>query len=140
MTRLVLDTSVLLSGIVAAPTSPPGRLLTAARAETFELIACPLIFDELRRGLAKPYFRQRVSATEADELLDAFELLSVVLPDPLSPASVLRDPNDDFLLALAAASHADAIVTGDRDLLDHPGIHPPAIDARATCRLLGLPA
>ena len=75
MTRLVLDTSVLLSGIVpAAPISPSGRLLVAARAEAFELIACPLIFDELCRALAKPYFRERVTATEAEELLDAFGL------------------------------------------------------------------
>jgi uncharacterized protein len=139
LTRLVLDTSILLSGVIAAPTSPPGRLLAAARAETFELIACPLIFEELRRGLAKPYFRQRVTVTEADELLDAFQLLAVVLPDPVLPASVVRDPTDDFLVALAATSRADAIVTGDRDLLDQPGLHPPAIDARAACELLGLP-
>jgi uncharacterized protein len=140
LTRLVLDTSVLLSGAVAAPTSPLSRLLVAARAGTFEMIACSLIFDELRRGLAKPYFRQRVSAEEADELLDAFHLLAVVLPDPATPAEVVRDPDDDFLIALAATSNADAIVTGDRDLLDHPGLHPPAINARTACRLLGLPA
>ena len=140
MTRLVLDTSVLLSGAVAAPTSSLSRLLVAARAGTFEMVACPLIFEELRRGLAKPYFRKRVSAEEADELLDAFQLLAVALPNPDSPAEVVRDPDDDFLVALAATSNADAIVTGDRDLLDHPGLHPPAIDARAACELLGLPA
>ena len=27
-----------------------------------------------------------------------------------------RDPNDDYLVALATARHADAIVTGDPDL------------------------
>lgn len=140
MTRLVLDTSVLLSGAVAAPTSPPGRLLAAARTETFELLACPLLFEEFRRGLSKPYFRERVTAAEADELLDAFELLAIVLPDPVTPPSVVRDPNDDFLVALAATGSANAIVTGDRDLLDHLGLRPPAIDARAACRLLGLPA
>jgi putative PIN family toxin of toxin-antitoxin system len=139
LTRLVLDTSVLLSGAVAAPTSPLSRLLVAARAGTFEMVACPLIFEELRRGLAKPYFRERVRADEADELLDAFQLLAVVLPDPSAPASVVRDPDDDFLVALAATSEAEAIVTGDRDLLDHGGLRPPAIDARAACELLGLP-
>jgi predicted nucleic acid-binding protein len=96
--------------------------------------------NEFRRGLAKPYFRARVTASEADELLDAFELLAIVLPDPVTPPSVVRDPDDDFLVALAAASNADAIVSGDNDLPDHPGLRPPAIDARAACELLGLPA
>jgi len=31
---------------------------------------------------------------------------------------VCRDPRDDYLVALAVATHAGAIVTGDRDLLD----------------------
>ena len=138
MTRLVLDTSVLLSGAVAGSSSPPGRLLASARTGAFELVACPLVFEELRRGLSKPYFRARVTAAEADLLLDALELIATVIPDPESPTPILRDPNDDFLVALAVAATADAIVTGDRDLLDHPELRPPAIDARAACELLGL--
>jgi len=140
LTRFVVDTGVLLSGIVAAPSSPPGRLLAAARAEAFEMVACPLVFDELRRGLAKSYFRERVSPDEARGLLDAFELIATVHPNPAAPSKVVRDPNDDFLVALAASSRADAIVTGDRDLLDHAALRPPAIDARAACELLGLRA
>jgi putative PIN family toxin of toxin-antitoxin system len=139
LTRLVLDTSALLSAIVATPGSPPGRLIAAARAGVFEPIICPLILDELRRGLAKPYFRQRVSAAEADEILDAFELIATVLPDPTSPPSVLRDPTDDFLVALALNASAEAIVTGDHDLLDVSELRPPAIDARAAGALLQLP-
>ncbi len=138
MTRLVLDTSVLLSGVVAAPENPPGRLLAAARAGAFEAVACPLIFEEFRRGLGKPYFRARVSAAQADELLDAFELLALVLPDPVQPASTVRDPTDDFLVALARVAGAAAIVSSDHDLLHHDGLQPPAINARAACELLGL--
>jgi putative PIN family toxin of toxin-antitoxin system len=138
LTRLLLDTSVLLSGAVAESSSPPGRLLASARTGAFELVACPLIFEELRRGLAKPYFRARVSAEEADSLLVALELIATVFPNPESPKTVLRDPNDDFLVALAVVASAHAIVTGDRDLLDHPELRPPAIDARAGCELLGL--
>jgi uncharacterized protein len=51
---------------------------------------------------------------------------------------VLRDPTDDFLVALARAASAEAIVSGDADLLDHDGLEPPAIHARAACELLGL--
>jgi uncharacterized protein len=138
LTRLVLDTSVLLSGAVSAPTSPPAVLLAAARTATFEVVACPRLFLEFERGLHKPYFRSRVNSAEASELLDALQLLFITLPDPPTPRSVLRDPTDDFLVALARAGRAEAIVSGDADLLDHDGLQPPAIRARTACELLGL--
>ena len=53
-------------------------------------------------------------------------------------SAILRDPDDDYLVALARGAGAEAIVSGDRDLLDHPGLEPPAIDARRACELLGL--
>jgi putative PIN family toxin of toxin-antitoxin system len=138
LTRLVLDTSVLLSGVVSASTSPPAVLLAAARAATFELVACPRVFLEFERGLAKPYFRSRVGPNEAAELTDALQLLSITLPDPPVQRSILRDRTDDFLVELARARRATAIVSGDADLLDHDGLQPPAIHARAACELLGL--
>jgi predicted nucleic acid-binding protein len=61
-----------------------------------------------------------------------------LLDDPVNPPSVLRDPEDDYLVALARVSGVEAIVTGDRDLLDHGSLRPPAIDARAACKLLAL--
>jgi uncharacterized protein len=66
--------------------------------------------------------------------LRAFAELAVELPDPPPPERLLRDPRDDYLVALARAGGAAAIVSGDRDLLDHAGLSPPAIDARAACR------
>ena len=39
-------------------------------------------------------------------------------PDPPNPPRVSRDPRDDYLVALAVSVGADAVVTGDDDLLD----------------------
>lgn len=52
-----------------------------------------------------------------------------------SPESspLLRDPDDDYLVAIARAARAAVIVTGDRDLLDNVGLEPPA------CTSLALP-
>jgi len=71
LTRLVLDASVLLSGAVSAPTSPPAVLLAAAQRATFDVVACPRLFAEFERGLDKPYFRARLDlhARTACELL-----------------------------------------------------------------------
>jgi predicted nucleic acid-binding protein len=44
----------------------------------------------------------------------------------------------EYLVELAVAGRAAAIVSGDADLLDHDGLHPPAIRVRAACELLGL--
>lgn len=139
MTRLVLDASVLLSAVVSAPSSPPSILFAAARTAAFEPVACPLLLDEVRRGLAKPYFSSRVPASSAASIIEAYALLSTVLPDPERPRAVLRDPEDDYLVALAGISGSVAIVSGDRDLLDHAGLVPPALTAREACALLGLP-
>lgn len=138
MTRLVIDTSTLLSGLVSAPTSPPALLLAAARAGRFDLVTCPRIFTEFERGLAKDYFRARLSPSIIAAATDALRRLAITLPDPPMARSVLRDPTDDFLVALARAAEAEAIVSGDADLLDHDGLEPPAIHARAACELLGL--
>ncbi len=43
---------------------------------------------------------------------------TTLLTDPPGPhPAVCRDPRDDYLVALAVASGAEAIVTGDLDLL-----------------------
>jgi hypothetical protein len=73
-------------------------------------------------------------------LLDAVTSGAMHLPDPVSPPKILRDSDDDYLVALALAANATAIVTGDRDLLDHENLKPPALSARQACEMLGLPA
>jgi predicted nucleic acid-binding protein len=52
--------------------------------------------------------------------------------------AILRDSEDDYLVALARKASAEAIVTGDKDLLDHVGLEPNAISPREACELLGL--
>jgi predicted nucleic acid-binding protein len=44
--------------------------------------------------------------------------VAVVLRDPPDPVAVTRDPNEDYLVALAVAAQADALISGDRDLTE----------------------
>jgi putative PIN family toxin of toxin-antitoxin system len=104
-------------------------------------VACPEIIADVREQLAtNPYFRDRLSQRQARELIKAHIAISVMLPDPINPDPILRDADDDLLIPLARTAEADAIVTGDKDLLDHPGgLQPPAITPREACELAGLP-
>ncbi len=139
MTRLLLDASTLASGFAGlAYQGPSAWLVERLLAGTLEAVVCPTLLSELRRTLAKPYFARRVSAEQVDAAIEDLTALSVVLDDPINPPRVLRDPSDDYLLVLAASAGAEAIVTGDKDLLEHPGLTRSAITARQAVAQLEL--
>jgi len=114
-------------------------LLEALESLAFEAIICPKLLGELRKALRKPYFRDRLSAEEARKAVKRIEVVAVALDDPAEVEPTLRDPKDDYLLALARQAGAEAIVTGDKDLLDHAEqLDPRPITLREACELLEL--
>ncbi len=136
MKRVVVDPNVLLSAFVGNPQAAPAILLDAIHEHAIEIIACPTLIAEIRENLTEPYFRALIDKKEAARAVAAIERIAVMLDDPVDPEPVLRDSSDDYLLVLARSGNAEAIVTGDKDLLDHAGLRPPAISAReATGRL-----
>ncbi len=138
MRRFVIDTSVLLSAVIAKPDSHPSLLLDAVRAGDIEMVACGHLLDEVQRGLDGRYFRERISENERLAIPAMLRALALMVPDPEPVPAVLRDPGDDYLVELARANGAEAIITGDRDLLEHVGLVPPALSAREACVRVGL--
>jgi putative PIN family toxin of toxin-antitoxin system len=136
--RLVVDASSLLAGVIGRSEGTPALLLAALVEPSFEAVICPHLLDEVSRGLGSGHFSDRLREGQAEDIVAAISESSVHFPDPAEPEPVLRDSRDDYLVALANTSKAEAIVTGDRDLLDHEGLEPPAITTRAACELLGL--
>jgi uncharacterized protein len=128
--RAVVDTNVLLSGLFWH--GSPHALLERIRAGRLTLISSPELLAELAEVLDRPKFSAILarSGTERGHLLaELRHLADIVDPSPL-PVRVARDPDDDAVLALAVASRADLIISGDADLLtlgSHAGI--PIVDA-----------
>jgi putative PIN family toxin of toxin-antitoxin system len=117
---VVLDTNVLLSGL-AYPGSVPGKLIAAWRHGALNVVLSPFILEEVRRTLPKLTHRHGLTAPEIDDLIDALAILAeVVNPDPVSDLD-LRDTADQpvlgTLLAAVRSGAAQALVTGDKDLL-----------------------
>ena len=115
--RLVLDTNIVASWQLWNGT--PARLIDAAQADEVELCTSRILLVELARILQRAKFSKAISASgsSADELVMGYvELATLVTPAPIQPV-VLRDPDDDHVLACALAAQADLIVSGDKDLL-----------------------
>lgn len=117
--RLVIDPGVLISAIIT-PVGPSADLLRAIRTDEVVLIASPKLLEELRVVLAREKFRRYLSQDEADEYADGLQLVCELIDDPSAPPAVTRDPNDDYLVAIANAADADALISGDQDLLVLP--------------------
>ena len=118
--RVVLDTNVLLSGI-AYPASVPGKILTAWRHGSVDVLLSAFILEELRRVLPRLNHRHGLTAAEIDDLVDVLSIQAEVI-EPLPRVEPhLRDPDDQpvlgTLLAALKTSGADYLVTGDKDLL-----------------------
>ena len=117
--RVVVDTNVLLSGLMY-PNSTPGRIVAAWRSAAFELVLTRAQLTEIARVLSYPKIA-RVLRWDPDRLerfLRQLYLRSVMVPLPESlPATVPADPDDSPILSSLLVARAEYLVTGDSDLL-----------------------
>lgn len=115
--RAVIDTNVLVAAAIS-PSGTCGRLLTAALERRWTMLVSPQLLAELADVLARRKFRRWLTDDEATAFVGAVGLVADVLPDPMSPPSITRDPDDDYLVALATAEQAEAIISGDPHLTE----------------------
>jgi putative PIN family toxin of toxin-antitoxin system len=121
--RIVLDPNVIISAAISS-SGAPGRIIELIDAGTLVPIVCEHLIDEVRDVFTRPTLRTHVDATKAAKAVSELRRLGQWHSDPVDPPQVSRDPDDDYLVALAIAAKADALVSGDQDLhaLDDPGV------------------
>lgn len=114
--RAVVDVNVLISGILSA-WGASAEVLRASRDGRFELVVSEMLLAELKRALAYPRLRKRIPPEKAAAFTNWVRHHASLADDPESPPPVSsRDPDDNYLLALAISRRA-YLVTGDQDLL-----------------------
>lgn len=107
--RIVLDTNVLISGLLSAA-GPPGWIVEAVLSGELEIAFDGAIRQEYAEVLRRPEFG--FPGARVDDILAALDQFGFVVaaapPWPLP----LSDPDDEPFLAVAAAS-ASVLVTGN---------------------------
>jgi len=111
--RVVPDTNVFVSALLW--TGNPHRLLVLAEAGDLTLVTTPAIMEELREVLGRQKFRLRIATlqTSVAELMEALLSVVEVIPDLAIEPVIKRDPDDEKILACAAAAQAEWLVSGD---------------------------
>jgi uncharacterized protein len=118
--RVILDANVLVSAALARdPAAPSVRAFDALLDGRIEAVGCPAPLGEVAAVLGREWLRRYLSIEEARRFATGLAGVITLAADPSPPhAAVCRDPGDDYLVALARAAVVDALVTGDRDLLE----------------------
>lgn len=126
MLRGIADTNVLVSGLIARR-GVCGRLLDAAFDGRWQLVVSPLLVAELEDVLGREKFN-RIAAEEVDLFVAEIRHRGLLVADTPEPwPAVTRDPDDDYLVALAQSASVDALITGDVHLIELTDLVPPVM-------------
>ncbi len=118
--RAVLDPNVIISAALS-PRGAPGRLFRHWLEGAYDVVVSPLLLKGLRRALGYPKLADRIPPQDAEGLVALLARAAALTQDPDQPPPVSApDPDDDYLIALAAQSQS-ILISGDKDLLELVG-------------------
>jgi uncharacterized protein len=111
----IFDTNTLISATIR-PNSVPDKAFRKALL-LGDVLYSDETLEELRTVLNRPKFDKYITLEERQKFFKYYLQVSIKIDAPTLDMPVCRDPKDDKYLALADASKAHFIVTGDLDLL-----------------------
>ncbi len=117
--RAVVDPNVLVAAAIK-PTGTCWQVLDAAIEQRWLPVISPQLLNELEVVLRRPKFVSKLTEATIREFIASLASASEIAADPPSPAPHTRDPDDDYLVALALAADVDVLISGDTDLADLP--------------------
>lgn len=117
MLRVVVDPGVLVSAALS-PDGPPAQIVRAFREDRLAIVVSDRLLQELAEVLARDKLRRYLTREQAARYVEGIAASAERAADATPPALArVRDPDDEYLVALADAAQVDCLVSGDGDLL-----------------------
>lgn len=114
--RAVLDTNVLISGVITTGVSHDVLLLGFRGA--YQLVVTVETLTEFRDTLYKYPEKFHLDDDEIQREVETIRYFAEFVVPDVSISAVEDDPDDDKFLDAAVAGEVDYLVSGDRHLLD----------------------
>jgi len=122
MTRIVIDTNILVSAILT-PKGNPAKILKLVLEGKLNLIISPAILEETRQVLRYPRLvklmkKNKITMKEVYDFLDKMSNVAVITPGQLDIDAISDDPADNKILVCSLEREAEYIISGDHHLKD----------------------
>jgi uncharacterized protein len=108
--KVIIDTNAFVSGVIWS--GKPAQIVSKWVGGEFELILSAELLAEYVEVLERLSKNPELGSHWQETLIKRATFVSVT-----QKVDICRDPDDNFILALALASEADYLITGDRDIL-----------------------
>lgn len=118
MIKAVVDTNVLVSGVIS-PKGSPAKVIDLWQKRKFVLVTSEEILKEFRRVLTYPKIagKYHLDEKKANEYAKGLFAFAQVCSPTRKVSLVKDDPGDDKFIEAALAVGADFIISGDQHLL-----------------------
>jgi putative PIN family toxin of toxin-antitoxin system len=120
MLRVVIDTNVLVSAVLSK-SGAPAKVLDLWRKHSFIVATSEAAVQEIRRVLDRMSTGRKyvLPSGEVSNLLNLLHEESQIVPGQVNAdGTIPQDSSDEKFLAIAIEGSADAIISGDKHLLD----------------------
>jgi len=135
----IVDTNVVVAALLTSnEAAPVARVLEGMLCAAFPFVVSEALLAEYRTVLLRPHLRKLhgMKVAQIDTLLTDIALHAIVMaPAASAPAP---DPGDQFLRDLLDARSDHLLVTGDKQLLNAPGMQERVLSARAFLAVEGV--
>lgn len=111
----MIDPNVFVSATIT-PNGVLGPILDLIDEGTLVPVVTQHLVDEVVDVLGRPKLAKYVKPGAGAAFEEQLRRLGEWHADIVEPPAIIRDPKDDYLVALALAAHAEAITSGDDDL------------------------
>jgi putative PIN family toxin of toxin-antitoxin system len=112
--RFVFDTNVVISALLFEESKPAQAFFTALAHG--EILLSVELVHEINRILLRQKFDRYLQIDQRELFLTEL-VQSGMLIEITESITACRDPKDNIILELAISGQADAVITGDEDLL-----------------------
>lgn len=112
--RIIVDPNLWISFLISKDFKKLDQQIISGK---IKIVFSLELLEEFLTVANRPRFKKFFSKSDVEQLLDLFDVYGEIV-DISSSVQLCRDPKDNFLLALAADSKANFLITGDKDLLE----------------------
>ncbi len=115
MLRVVLDTNVLVSGLIIL--GKPRELLSIISRREATLVLSKEILNEFSKVMRRNKFAEYAKEEQVERFIEDIESIAEIT-ELKSQIKVVEDPKDNIVISTAIDGEADSIVSGDHHLLN----------------------